>query len=193
MDALKTFLRFIATRETDDDRAEVRSYAFNHAERIAAAMNVSPETFRESLMLVDDNDELIRQLRRTIERSRTKARIRRNFELIKRAQSSANLLASATTWIGGEAHFDLMSAIGSCVTSPKDLLVFVGEEFEVRIPMRILIGLERLDRSDLRGHVTREGLCVRWEETGSMIFRSQEIAWAIRIEFPLPVRTNIAA
>lgn len=193
MDALKTFLRFIATRETDDDRAAVRSYAFNNAETLAASMNVSPETFRESLMLVDDDNELIRQLRTTIERQRTKSRARRNAERINMAQSSASLLASVGKWIGEELHFDLISVLGACVTNPRDLLVFVGEEFEVAIPMRVLIGLDRLDRWDLRAYVDAEGLHVRWGDRGALNFASRPDPWAIRITFPLPVRSNIAA
>jgi hypothetical protein len=186
-------LRFIGACESLEKRATVRTYAFDNADAIALALGVSPATFREALMLVDDADELIAHLRTAIERHRTKSRARRNAEMISRAQSSATILAGVSHWEMDRVHFDLMSVLGSCVTNPRDLLVFAGEEFEVAIPMRILIGLDRLGRLDLRGFVSPLGFHVRWGERGSLNFASKLDPWAVRIVFALPARMSSAA
>ena len=184
MHSLKAFLRFVQLKDHDEGSRILR-YSWEHARLLAPKFGVTVEAFCLALLASDDEREPVS--RWTYESDRRRSR------RLHGAQASADALGTFAFWKHGCAHFDLVSAIASVITRPQDLLVFIGERgFEVCVPMRILIGLERLRRNDLTAYVDREGLHLRWCG-GSLLIESKPDRGATRIYFPLPSRKPVAA
>jgi len=194
MDPLKNLLTFIKLKDNEDERCEVRSHVLDHLDDYAPAFGVSIDTLRDALTSVDDDRALVKRLKSTIDSHKSKAREKKLTTKSSTAQASADALASVAYWEGEQLHFDLLSLLASALTKPGDLMVFdLGDEREVCIPMRLLIDLDRLERSDLTAYVTREALVVRWGANGRMRLISKPEPSASRIIFTAPARSSVAA
>lgn len=176
---LRDLARFIAAKDTDDERAEIRAYALEHAAELAPAFGVTEEAYRAGISRETDDAKLARRLVVEVKSANVSRRDLRAVERTRLAQSAADALALTAKWDGLVVSFDL-AAMWGALTSPGDVLVFDAADVfpSVVVPMRLLAAVARLRRRPgMWGFVDATGLHLRYPNacrgTSGFNFRSQ--------------------
>lgn len=192
MKSLSSLRRFIMTRNTEEDREEVRMYLTENAEELASAFGVSRSAFVAAIERVQDDTELALRVLDGIRRAGSVERTERYEGRVRYAQQSAEILGAVTHWRPYGCEVDVPSLLKTCLTRRKDLLVFTSHLFAVSIRMAPLFDLARLRLADLTGWVDAKGFHVRWASGGLNFFPASD-PHASRIIVPLAGRARIAS
>ena len=195
MKNLRELQRYVQIQHRDDRDAEVREFMTENTELVAALLGVPVMAITNAIATVPGDAALAVKLLNTIKSKIEMAREERKDAKVSTAQASANALGSVSFWEGDCAQFDLQSLLASCLTNPKELLVFESPDgFQVVISMAPLLKLAALDRGDMSAYVDRHGVHVRWSPKGALNFVHQlHPEPAARVVFPLPARMACAA
>ncbi len=187
MKALRELRRFVLFKSAEGCHAEVRSYVLDHIDALASALRVSAESLVELLAAARDDELLAAHLLNRAIGAETLHRKTRETLRLARAQSSADEVGQTVQWREeagrAAAHLALPALLSSALTRRQDVLVFVCDEFTVRVPQAALIDLARISRVriELTAFVDATGLHVRWR-TGELNLRSR----------PEPNKRNVA-
>lgn len=194
MKALRGLKKFILVKCADGNEPEIREYVMSNLDSIAHAFHVPADTIMNALESVQDDRALAERFLETIMKSEMVLRKARRERRAKGAQESADILAASVKWTGDKAIIDMPSILASTLTRRQDMLVFMGEDFTVSIPMALLLDLSRIARvrADLTGYVDRHGLHLRWR-SGGLDLRPQENPKAEKIIVHLPPRVPAVA
>jgi hypothetical protein len=160
--ALQQLKRFIAAKNNEDERAEIRAYANENADDLASAFAVTREKFLSAVAKVEDDEKLASALLGSIKQASCDGRAEKVETRNLSAQQSADVLGSAVQWEGNAASVDVVSLLASVLTRRGDMLVFACEAFTVPVYMDPLIALAKLERTDLTAFVDANGFHVRW-------------------------------
>ncbi len=188
--ALQDLRRFIAAKNNEDERAEIRAYANDNADDLARAFAVTREKFLSAVAKVEDDEKLASLLLGSIKQAFSDGRAAKVDARNLAAQQSADVLGSAVRWEGNAASVDVVSLLASVLTRRGDVLVFACEAFRVAVYMDPLIALAKLERADLTGFVDAEGFHLRWNGgKGGINLRPKQVdrdAFQVFVDLPAP-------
>ncbi len=195
MKNLRELQRYVSIQHRDERDDEVRAFMSENAELVAGLFGVPVTTIENAIATLPDDADLVRKTLNTIKSKIEKTREAKAENRVSTAQASATALGSVAYWIDDQAHFDLQSVLASCLTKPKELLVFSSPDgFEVVISMAPMIALGRLERDDMTAYVDRHGVHVRWLPKGALNFVHQlHPEPAPRVIISLPAQFACAA
>ena len=187
MKTLREFRRFILIKSAEGHHSEIRAYVFDNLNKLSLGFEVPPQVIVEAVESISDDQILAARLLETSIRAEAALRKTRQENRAHAAQQSADVLAAATQWKGDRAHVDMLSLLSSVLTRRNDMLLFIGDQFTVGIPMAPLLDLVKIARirADLTGFVDADGLHLRWR-TGGLHLRSQSEPKAAKIMVHLP-------
>lgn len=174
--ALQHLKRFIAAKNNEDERAEIRAYVNENVDDLASAFAVTREKFLSAVAKVEDDEKLASLLLGSIKEAQCDGRASKVEARNLSAQQSADVLGSAVQWGGNAASVDVVSLLASVLTRRGDMLVFACASFTVAVYMDPLIALAKLERTDLTAFVDANGFHVRWNGgKGGVNLRPKEL------------------
>ncbi len=189
MDLLGKVLSYIGSRD-HEERVLLRTHAFLEADHFATLLRIGRAEFLDALMQVEPEDEDASLMRQFVRVCTAKPWEWEHPDKRYLAMAAANEVGRRARWRRDRAHFSFQRVISTVITDATDLLVFEAEDFSVSVPMRVLIQLGSLGRSDLRACVSASGLEVKWGMQGSFLFPSAPEPCTAQIVLPLPARAT---
>jgi hypothetical protein len=192
--ALQDLKRFIASKNNEDERAEIRAYVNDNADDLARAFAVTREKFLAAVAKEEDDEKLANALLGSIKQAQCDGRAAKVEARNVSAQQSADVLGSAVRWEGNAASVDVVSLLASVLTRRGDVLVFASDAFTVAVYMDPLLALAKLERADLTGFVDAEGFHLRWSSgKGGINLRPKQVdREAVQVFVNLPAGSCVA-
>lgn len=192
--ALQGLKRFVAAKNNEDERAEIRAYVNDNADDLANAFAVTREKFLSAVAKVEDDEKLASLLLGSIKQAFSDGRGAKVEARNASAQQSADVLGSAVQWEGNAASVDVVSLLASVLTRRGDVLVFACDAFSVAVYMDPLIALAKLGRTDLTAFVDANGFHVRWSGgKGGVNLRPKQVDREdFKVFVNMPARTCFA-
>lgn len=152
---------------------ELRAYMTENAAEVAGVLEIEVSVVTGALERIVGDTALARAVQKQITAVRDGNRGAKVAARLLAAQSSADALSTVSSVPpnGERIDLDVPSLFASCLTGPKDLLVFMTDVLRVTIPMGLLLQVGKLDLPGLTGWVDGEGLHLRYGGRGGYNFR----------------------
>jgi hypothetical protein len=147
---------------------ELRAYMTENAAEVASVLEIEVYLVTGALERIVEDAALARAVQKQITAVRDGNRGAKVAARLLAAQASADTLSSIATVppSGERIDLDVPSLLASCLTGPKDRIVFMTECMQVTIAMVRLLDVSRLDLPGLTGWVDASGLHLRYGRGG---------------------------
>ena len=152
---------------------ELRAYMTENAAEVASVLEIEVSVVTGALERIVEDAALARAVMKQITAVRDGNRGAKVAARLLAAQSSADALSTVSSVppSGERIDLDVPSLFASCLTGPKDLLVFMTDVLRVTIPMGLLLQVGKMDLPGLTGWVDAAGMHLRYGERGGYNFR----------------------